>query len=58
MTDQMKMRMITATFHIQQSMETLMLYTTDEKGREYLKKLEDFAEYLRKEEEKLMEKGD
>ena len=49
----MRMRMITATFHIQQSMETLFMYSPDERTMEYLKKLEDFARWCRKEEEKL-----
>lgn len=54
MDDDMKMRMITATFHIQQSMETLFMYSPDERAMEYLKKVEDFAEWCRKEERTLM----
>ena len=36
-------------------METLCLYSTDERIEEYLKKIEDVAEYYAAEERKLME---
>lgn len=50
-----KKRYIIATYKIQRSMETLCLYATNEKIKEYLKKIENTAEYYQKEEEKLME---
>ena len=46
-----KKRYILATYKIQRSMETLCLYATNEKIKEYLKKIEDTAEYYQKEEE-------
>ena len=49
-------RYIIATWRIQRSFETLCLYSDDEKVEEYLKKLEESAEYYAAEERKLMEK--
>ena len=49
-----KKRYILATYKIQRSMETLCLYATNEKIKEYIEKIEDTAEYYQKEEEKLM----
>ena len=48
-------RYIMATYKIQRCMETLCLYSRDERIQEYLKKLEEVAEYYAAEEEKLME---
>lgn len=55
--DENRKRYIMATYKIQRCMETLCLYGTDEKVEEYLKKIEDAAEYYAAEERKLMENG-
>jgi len=49
-----KSKMVFTTFKIQCSLETLIMYSDDEKVKEYLKKLEDLAEYYTKEEYKLI----
>lgn len=53
--DENRKRYILATYKIQRCMETLRLYCDDEKVEEYLKKIEDVAEYYAAEERKLME---
>lgn len=53
--DELKKRYIIATWRIQRSMETLCNYSDVEKVEEYLKKIEDVAEYYAAEEKKLME---
>ena len=53
--DENRKRYIMATYKIQRCMETLCLYSTSEKVEEYLKKIEDAAEYYAAEERKLME---
>jgi len=53
-----KRRYIMATYKIQRAMETLCMYSDDEKVEEYIRKVEDLAEYYIDEEEKLMKKGD
>lgn len=52
--DEVKKRYIIATWKIQRAMDTLCLYSNDKKVEEYLKKIEDAAEYYVAEEEKLM----
>lgn len=53
-----KKRYIMATYQIQRAMETLCLYSSDERVEEYLRKLEDLAEYYALEEENLIKKGE
>ena len=53
--EEKRKRYILATYKIQRCMETLRLYCDDEKVEEYLKKIEDVAEYYAAEERKLME---
>lgn len=53
--DENRKRYILATYKIQRCMETLRLYSTDERIEAYLKKIEDVAEYYADEERKLME---
>ena len=53
--EEKRKRYILATYKIQRCMETLRLYCDDEKVEEYLKKIEDVAEYYATEERKLME---
>ena len=43
-----------ATYKIQRAMETLCLYASDEKIAEYIRKIEETAEYYSKEEENLI----
>lgn len=50
-------RYIIATYRIQRSMESLCMYADDEKVQEYLRKIEETAEYYAEEEEKLMKEG-
>jgi len=54
--EEAKRKMVFATFRIQNSLETLIMYSDEEKVKEYLKKLEDLAEYYTKEEYKLIKK--
>ena len=51
-------RYIMATYKIQRCMETLCIYANDERVEEYLKKVEDLAEYYAAEEEKLMKEAE
>ena len=49
-------RYIMATYRIQRAMETLCMYSDEEKIQEYVRKIEDMAEYYQKEEKELMER--